>query len=61
MGAIRKLLYAGTRGVIDIRTDAERIEGYARRLERARRADEQSSPRVPETDAHRGRATRNSS
>lgn len=36
MRLLRKLTHIGTRGVIDLRTDAERLEDYERRLAKER-------------------------
>ncbi len=36
MGLIRKLTYAGTGGLIDIRSDAERVASYSKKLMKER-------------------------
>ena len=36
MGLIRKLTYAGTGGLIDIRSDADRLASYSKKLMKER-------------------------
>jgi hypothetical protein len=48
MGFIRKLTYAGTGGLIDIRSDADRIASYSKKLTKERENAAAHAGRGPE-------------
>ena len=46
MGLIGKLTYVGTRGMIDIRSDAERIASYSKKLRKEHNKADAEAPGV---------------
>ena len=49
MGTLRKLIYRGTRGVVDVRTDRERLADYAKKRTaelQDKRPDAEARPRA---------------